>query len=78
MIDRMIADFILAESCEESGQAADIVDVYAREVSFWKSICKWDIHSEEDVQKKGRWLWAGVADSIATRYGPDGPGIESR
>ena len=43
---------VLAESCEESGQAADTVVVYAREVSFClKNICKWDIHSEEDIQK---------------------------
>ena len=51
MTDRMIADFILAESCEESGQVADILVVHAMEVSCWKSICKWDIHSEEDIQK---------------------------
>jgi hypothetical protein len=31
--DRMIADFILAESCEDSGQIADILVVHAREVS---------------------------------------------
>jgi len=30
------------------------------------------------VLSKNREAWAGVAQSVQRRYGPDGPGIESR